>query len=137
MAQALRSQMSAEHHKKTLFVVQAEDEYLSALDQKYAAVHLNDSSVRRKLSTSVLNHPNMNETGRMPGFCLLHIGMKMRLAQTTEGGVAVTDATGTVAGIEFDEREPRQNREAAELPLLPLVVFEVHARSSLLGVRRN
>ena len=70
MSQAFRSQMSAAEHKKTLFVIQAEDEYVSALDQRSAAVDLNDTNVRRKITTMVLNHPNMNETGRMSGFFL-------------------------------------------------------------------
>ena len=85
-----------------MFVIQAEDEYTSALDKKSTAVNLNDTTVRRKISTTVLNHPNMNETGRMPGFALLHIDMEVRLTQTSESGIAVTDAIGKVVGIEFD-----------------------------------
>ena len=123
MAQALRSQLSAAENKRTLFVIQAEDEYTSALDQKYAAVNLNDTTVRRKISTTVLNHPNMNETGRMPGFALLHIDMEVRLTQTSESGIAVTDATGKVVGIEFDEREPRDHGEAAEIPTRPVIIL--------------
>ena len=65
----------------------------------------------------------MNETGRMPGFCMVHIGMSMRLTQTTEGGVVVVDATGLVKGIEFHDDEPVQNKEALELPGRPLVVL--------------
>jgi hypothetical protein len=124
MAQAMRSQMSAEQNRKTLFAVQAEDEYLSALDNSYAAVDFSSDRLRRNLSTAVLNHPNMNETGRLPSFCLFHVGMKMRVTQTTESGVVVTDATGTVCGVDFDEREPRDHREAAELSSQPLVVLK-------------
>ena len=124
MAQALRSQLSAAENKRTLFVIQAEDEYTSALDKKSTAVNLNDTTVRRKISTTVLNHPNMNETGRMPGFALLHIDMEVRLTQTTESGIAVTDATGKVVGIEFDEREPQPHQEAAEKPTSPVIVLK-------------
>jgi hypothetical protein len=123
MAQVVRSQLSAQHHKATLFVIQADDEYMSALDQQYGGLNLNNSELRRKIGTLVLQHSNMNETGRLPAFCLAHIGMRMRLTQTTESGVAVTDATGTLMGIEFDEREPRQHVEAAELHPQPLVVL--------------
>ena len=123
MSQAFRSQVSAAEHKKTLFVIQAEDEYVSALDQRSAAVDLNDTNVRRKITTMVLNHPNMNETGRMSGFALLHIDMEMRLTQTTESGIAVTDATGKVVGAEFDDREPQHHREATELTTRPVVLL--------------
>jgi hypothetical protein len=123
MSQALRSQMSAKENKKPLFIIQAEDEYLSALDPRYASFNLGDGNVRRRISTSVLKHPNMNDTGRMPGFAMLHIDMKVRLTQTTEAGIAVTDSTGRIVGIEFDEREPRHHREASELPDRPLIVL--------------
>ena len=115
--------MSAAQGKNTLFVIQAADEYVSALDRKCATVDLSDSGMRQKISHMMLKHPNMNETGRLPGFCLFHIGMKMRLTQTTETGIAVTDSTGTVLGIEFDEREPQHHKNAATLPTCPLVVL--------------
>ena len=68
MAQATRSQLSAEYDKKTLFVVQAHDEYLSALDSYCAASNLKDAKTRASISTAVLNYPNMTLTGRMPSF---------------------------------------------------------------------
>ena len=123
MAQVMRSQLSARHSKTTLFVVQAEDEYMSALDQQHAGLNLNDNKLRRKITHAVLNHPNMNETGRLPGFGMLHIGMTVRITQTTEPGVIVTDSTGKIRGIEFDEREPRQHLEASELHPCPVVVL--------------
>ena len=35
----------------------------------------------------------------------------------------MTDATGKVVGIEFDDREPQQHREATELPTRPVVIL--------------
>ena len=49
--------------------------------------------------------------------------MRVRFTQTTEAGVAVTDATGTIRGIEFDEREPKEHVEASELHPRPVVVL--------------
>ena len=44
----------------------------------------------------------MNTTGRMPAIAMLHVGMAVRLTMTVEAPEAVTDATGTVVGIDVD-----------------------------------
>ena len=56
----------------------------------------------------------MNETGRLPTFAMLHIGMTVRFTQTVEDGVAVIDDTGTVIGIDFHEHELVQHKLAIE-----------------------
>ena len=50
--------------------------------------------------------------------------MEMRLTQTTESGVILNDATGTVEGMDFDENEPACHKEAAERNHLPVVVLK-------------
>ena len=129
MAQVSRSQLSAEHHKCPLFVIQAEDQFLSAVDAKDARLRLDDNALRQKIGIAVLSHPNMNETGRLPGFALLHIGMKVRLTQTSESGIAVTDATGVVVGMDFDDREPRSHGSASECPQSSVVVLQYMPRA--------
>lgn len=65
----------------------------------------------------------MNERGRLPSFCLLHVGMKVRLTQTVKNGIAIVDATGTVIGIDFADEEPRQNKKATESADKPVVIL--------------
>lgn len=65
----------------------------------------------------------MNATGRLPGFCLLHVGLRVRLTQTTESSIAVTDASEVVIGIEPDEREPKQHFDPERLTQRPVVVL--------------
>ena len=121
MAQVSRSQQSAQMHESTLFVIQAEDQYMAALDPHQRHVDFSDELLRREINEKVLRHANMNETGRMPSFAMLHVGMKIRLTQTTEPGFIVTDTTGVVVGIEFDHREP----EVARIPVLVLQYMPV------------
>jgi hypothetical protein len=61
MAQAFRSQLSAECAQATLFVVQAEDEYMNALDQQHKSL-IHSVGVMRKITEQVLKHSNVNET---------------------------------------------------------------------------
>ena len=65
----------------------------------------------------------MNATGRLPGSCLLHVGLRVRLAQTTESGIAVTDASGVVIGTEPDKHEPKQHFDPGRLTQRPVVVL--------------
>ena len=128
MAQVSRSQKSAQMHGSILFVIQAEDEYMSALDPRQHHVDFDDGRLRSEINEKVLRHANMNETGRMPGFAMLHVGMKIRLTQTPEPGFIVTDATGVVVGIEFDPRESEVAlvaSRAAEIPVLVLQYLPV------------
>ena len=96
---------------------------MSALDDKYASFDLNSADLRRELFRKVLEHPCMSATGRLPGFCLLHVGLRVRLMQTTESSIAVTDASGVVLGIEPDEREPKQHFDPVRLTTRPVVVL--------------
>jgi hypothetical protein len=112
MAIPIRSQLSAKYHKRTLFVVQAHDEYLSYFDKEHVTLDFSKEAVKRGVARAVLAHPCMNETGRLPAFAMFHIGMQVRLTLTSEQRVAVTDAAGVIRGIEFDDREPKRHKEA-------------------------
>jgi hypothetical protein len=61
MAQAFRSQLSAECAQATLFVVQAEDEYMNALDQQHKSL-IHSVGLMRKITEQVLKHSNVNKT---------------------------------------------------------------------------
>jgi hypothetical protein len=113
MAIPIRSQLSATRLKRTLFVVQARDEYVSYLDTENGTLDFSKQELRRDVARAVMAHPCMNETGRLPAFSMFHIDMSMRLTTTSEKQVAVTDATGVIKGIEFDDREPHRHTEAA------------------------
>ena len=123
MAIPIRSQLSANRLKRTLFVVQARDEYVSYLDTESATLDFSQQELRREVARSVLAHPCMNETGRLPAFAMFHIDMSCRLTLTSEKQVAVTDATGVVKGIEFDHRESRRHIEAASKDDLSMVTL--------------
>jgi len=123
MAIPIRSQLSANRLKRTLFVVQARDEYVSYLDTESATLDFSQQEMRRDVARAVLAHPCMNETGRLPAFAMFHIGMSIRLTLTSERQVAVTDATGVIKGIEFDDREPRRHTEAASKGDLSMVTL--------------
>ena len=56
---------------------------------------------REKLYQAFLQVSSLTQTKRLPAFCLLHIGMEVRLTTTLEVPYAVQDATGTVISIEF------------------------------------
>ena len=96
MAQVIRSIASARHAKAPLYAVQAED----FIQDRPWNVSLEDAT------RAILQHPNMNNTGRLPGIALLHVGMHVRITMTLEQGVVPVDCTGVVLGIDFhpDER---------------------------------
>ena len=73
------------------------------------------STLRKRVTEDVLRHPNMNETGRLPGFCMFHIGQFVRFTQTVEAGVVCVDQTGVVVGIDYHEREPVEHKQALDL----------------------
>ena len=59
----------------------------------------------------------MNTTGKMTAIAMLHIGMVVRLTMTVEAPEAVTDATGTVVGIDVDPDDAESTAaEHAEPP---------------------
>ena len=129
MATAVRSELSARTHHATLFVLQARDEFTSIIDKQQAKELLRGDAVDKALTEAVLRHPNMNETGRLPSFTLLHIGMSVRLTQTSEAGVAVVDATGKVVGFDFDPEEPVCNSAAVERADQPVVILRCMLRA--------
>ena len=52
------------------------------------------------------------------------MNMKVRLCQTVEPGIAVTDSTGQLVGIDFDDREPPRHTEAVELCGRSVVILQ-------------
>ena len=89
--------------------------------------------------------PNMNTTGRMPAIAMLHVGMVVRLAITVETPEAVTDAAGTVVGIDVhpdDElsaaaelaEPPPPTRTLRKLPLAVIVKLD-HVTTEFLPPR--
>ena len=78
MASAIRSKLSARKAKAVLFIVQAEDEIVNPWSE------LRHEEVRKSVGEQLLRHPNMNTTGRLPGFGMIHMGMRIRLLQSVE-----------------------------------------------------
>jgi hypothetical protein len=107
MAIAIRSKLSARKAKAVLFVVQAEDEIVNPWSE------FRRDEVRKSVGEQLLRHPNMNTTGRVPGFGMFHIGMRMRLLQSVEPPEGVVDATGECVGIDFHPLEPQSHRRCA------------------------
>ena len=97
MAQWLRSQLSAAHHRETLFLIPAHDHI-----QNVSADDL--EQVRDEL----LRVPSMNSTARLPAVAMLHKGMHVRFTQTVSPVLAAVDATGTVESIELHEEDRRR-----------------------------
>ena len=112
MAIPIRTQLSAKKQKRTLYVVQARDEYVSYLDTDSSSLDFANPELKREVARAVLAYPCMNETGRLPAFAMFHVGMNTRLTLTSEKQVAVVDATGIIKGIEFDDREPLNHKDA-------------------------
>ncbi len=97
MAQAIRSRLSAQQAGATLYIIPAEDH---VLDRPYKST-LKDSY----LAEEILRVPNMNNTGRLPGIAMIHIGMEVRLTVTVEAPDAVVDSTGVIVGFDLDPEE--------------------------------
>ena len=97
---------------------------MAALDPHQRQVDFKDELLLAEINEKVLRHANMNDTGRMPGFAMLHVGMKIRLTQTTEPGFIVTDTTGVVVGIEFDHREPEDALAASRTAGRPVLLLQ-------------
>ena len=108
MATAMRCTLSARAAKAVLFIVQAEDQ----LTNPWPA--LRQERVSKSVGEQLLRHPNMNNTGRLPGFAMFHIGMRGRLTQSVEPPEAVVDATGEVIGMDFHQLEPWSHRRCLE-----------------------
>ena len=92
MAQWMRSQLSAVHHKTTLFLCPAKD-YIQNVEPR-DLLH-----VRNEL----IKVPNMNKTGRLPGIALLHLQMRVRITATICPRLAPVDTTGSIVSIELEQ----------------------------------
>ena len=114
MAAFVEARESARIAQKTLFYIQAVDVPLNLQAPR--------STDAQKLYHSFLQVSSLTKTKRLPAFCLLHIGMEVRLTTTMEMPYAVQDATGTVIEISFakdDEQAHRHRRRGAVLESLP------------------
>ena len=107
MASAIRSKLSARTAEAALFIVQAEHEIVNPWSE------LQNEQVRKSVGEHLLRHPNMNTTGRIPGFAMFHIGMQVRLTQSVEPPEGVVDATGEVFGVDFHPLELESHRRCA------------------------
>jgi hypothetical protein len=87
----VRSQLSAEHHKATLFLCPAKD-YIQNVEPR-DILHVRDELIK---------FPNMNKTGRLPGIALLHLQMRVRITVTLCPRLAPVDTTGTIVNIELE-----------------------------------
>ena len=54
---------------------------------------------------ALLQVPSLTKTKRLPAFCLLHVGMEVRLTTTLEMPYAVQDASGTVLKIQYAQHD--------------------------------
>ena len=127
MAQVIRSRLSATRAGATLYFIPAQDYVLNRPP--------NPRVTNAHIAEHVAAVPNMNTTGRMPAIALLHVGMVVRLTITVEAPEAVTDATGTVVGIDVhpdDElstaaelaEPPPPTRTLRKLPLAVIVKLD-------------
>ena len=123
MATVVRSHLSATHHQTPLFVVQAADQFVSCLDTGHTRDEEQLRAAYAKISQEVLQHPSMNDTGRLPSFCMFHIGMRVRFTQTVEKGSITVDQTATVIGLDFHANEPLTHKDAIQNPKAPVVLL--------------
>ena len=104
MVHTLKAFLSARHHEAVLFLVQAED----------AVLNLPFDVPPLQATQAILRHANMNDTGRMPGVALLHVGMEVRLTVTVEPPHCVVDCTGTILGFDLHPEDSAEATSAAE-----------------------
>ena len=88
MAAFLEARESARKAQKILFYVQTVDMPMNLATQS--------GPESQKLYHAFLQVSSLTKTKRLPGFCLLHVGMEVRLTTTLEMPYAVQDATATV-----------------------------------------
>ena len=114
MAAFVEARESARMAQKLLFYIQAVD-----VPQNLLASEISDI---QKFYHALLQVSSLTKTKMLPAFCLLHIGMEVRLTTTLDMPYAVQDATGTVLEIHFaaDEDQARwQSRAGAVLESPP------------------
>ena len=113
MASYSRATISARENKQVLFYCQAVDYSPQLLASK------DDFDIYDRM----LAVPNVNNTSRLPGWALLHIGMRVRLTTQVLTPWAVQDSCGTVMEIDLSANDRRRftasvgERPAAEMCL--------------------
>ena len=123
MASFLEARESARRAKATLFYMQAVDMLVNFSAPTPTAA--------QDIFYALLQIPSLTKTKGLPAFCLLHIGMEIRLLTTMEMPYAVRDATATVLEIQWAEHDAmaQQYMSSTEQPAgilleqLPLAVL--------------
>ena len=102
MASYVKAKQSAIKAKQTLF-------YFQAVDHTTTDLRSISDAQQKTLFRAFLAHPNLSDTKRLPGYCLLHLTQQVRLTTTLAAPWATQDSTGTVVGIEFDDKDSAAN----------------------------
>ena len=92
VGQAERSKISAKMARATLFVIPAEDVICDRSRRE-----IRDQG----LGKLALQHPNMNDMNRLPGFALLHEGMEVRFTLSLHPTEIPPDTVGTIRWIDL------------------------------------
>ena len=123
MAAFVEARESARKAQKTLFYIQAVDMPVNLVAQRDAD--------KQKLYHAFLHVSSLTKTKRLSAFCLLHVGMQVRLTTTLEMPYAVQDATATVLEIQFAEDDAASRKHKRRGPVLeslePEVLLQKHA----------
>ena len=93
MASFMGTRESARKSQETFFYVQAVDVLTNYRAPTDAAA--------QNLFHALLQVPSLTKTKRLPAFCLVHVGMEVRLLTTLDMPYAVQDATATVLEIQW------------------------------------
>ena len=94
LAYVVRSFESAKASKKTLYAVRAVDIVQNIPPER-----------ARSVAEALVQHPNMNETGRLPHYGLYHVGMEVRFTQTVAAPNVVVDTVGVIRGFAFAKED--------------------------------
>ena len=108
---------SARRAKATLFYIQAMD--------VFANFKAPTDTTATDIFHALLRVPNLTKTKRLPAFCLLHVGMEVRLTTMLQMPCAVQDATATVLEIQCAEGDAQAHELEPEILLdfLPVAVL--------------
>ena len=102
MAADAKAKQSAIKTGQTLF-------YFQAVDHTATELRSISDEQQKTLFRAFLAHPNLSDTKRLPGYCMLHLTQRVRLTTTLAAPWATQDTTGTVVGIEFDDQDSAVN----------------------------
>ena len=108
MAAFMVARESARTAQKTLFYIQAVDNALNVVGHRNIGT--------QQLYHAFLQVSSLTKTKRLPAFCLLHVGMEVRLTTTLEMPYAVQDATGTVLDIHEADNGAEANQHRRKVP---------------------